>query len=215
MRFGRLTVTRLIGRGRQKILLWECKCACGSVCTAPTSGLRGVEGRKGKQSCGCLPRELSAARKFVHGHARTPEYRTWRGMLSRCYSTANNMYYCYGERGISVCDSWRTDFMAFLANMGTRPSTKHSIDRIDGNGNYEPSNCRWATPEEQARNKTTTRRLTHDGKTLSVPEWTETLGFPSALIAGRLKSGWSVSRSLITPPRRDKRRAYAGTKGNE
>lgn len=93
-----------------------------------------------------------------HGMYRTPTYRSWRAMLSRCENPNATGYGRYGGRGITVCDRWRADFTAFLADMGERPSIDHSIDRIDTDGNYEPSNCRWATRSEQQQNK---RRYTH------------------------------------------------------
>lgn len=92
-----------------------------------------------------------------HGHRRrngtSLEYKSWRGMLSRCYYPMNKDYHRYGGRGITVCGSWVSDFTNFLRDMGPRPSQSHSIDRIDNEGNYEPGNCRWGTPKQQARNR--------------------------------------------------------------
>jgi hypothetical protein len=98
--------------------------------------------------------------KTTHGKSRSPEYRNWQALKDRCYSKGTKYYKYYGGRGITVCDRWVDSFENFLADMGTRPSSKHSIDRIDVNGNYEPSNCRWATHCTQAINKRKTSRNT-------------------------------------------------------
>lgn len=95
-------------------------------------------------------------KKERHGHARvgakSPEYRTWAAMRARCNNPNTDYYHCYGGLGIKVCERWNK-FSNFMADMGPKPSPKHSIDRIDSKGNYEPQNCRWATNDEQAANK--------------------------------------------------------------
>jgi hypothetical protein len=104
------------------------------------------------------------ARNLKHGAARTngetPEYRSWRAMRDRCNCESHSEYKRYGARGIRVCERWN-DFTLFLADMGPKPTARHSIDRIDPDGNYEPSNCRWATAIEQARNKRNSKRKEH------------------------------------------------------
>jgi len=89
----------------------------------------------------------------MHGLSKAPEYAVWEHMKERCYRKTNTAYKNYGGRGISVCDRWRNSFLAFYEDMGDRPSSKHQLDRIDNNGNYEPDNCRWVTVEKNARNK--------------------------------------------------------------
>jgi hypothetical protein len=148
LRFGRWTVLSIADKqGRHTA--WNCRCECGKekVCL----GINLVSGKS--KSCGCM-REFNSLK---HGHRKhdgtSREYETWCGIISRCESETDTNYHNYGARGIKVCDRWRNSFDNFLLDMGKRPSPKHSIDRIDVNGNYEPSNCRWATKEIQMQNR--------------------------------------------------------------
>ena len=146
--FGRLTVQRRAPRTDRRPR-WVCRCSCGGEAIVLSQSLRSGE----TVSCGCYKRE----RATKHGGQalRMPEYRIWRGMRARCgRSPSNSKRHLYADRGIRVCERWES-FENFLADMGRRPSVKHSIDRINGNGHYEPSNCRWATPTQQSRNRRT------------------------------------------------------------
>lgn len=138
--------------------------------------------------------------RTTHGMSYTPEHVAWLSMRSRCYRTTDRRYKDYGGRGIRVCGRWLESFQNFFADVGLRPSPKHSIDRIDVNGNYEPGNVRWATAEEQQRNRTDSRLLTAHGETFCMSEWAERLGVPCATIGGRLDRGWSVERAVTEPP---------------
>jgi hypothetical protein len=135
----------------------------------------------------------------------TPEYRTWRQMIARCYTKSAGGYVAYGGRGITVCDRWRRSFAYFLIDMGFRPTLKHTIDRIDSTGNYEPSNCRWATQAEQARNRSNNITITANGKSQCATDWETDLGLPLGTIRHRVRRNWGVERILSTPVRKYKK----------
>ncbi len=132
-----------------------------------------------------------------HGMRNTPEYRSWTHMRDRCYRETDKRYKNYGGRGISVCDRWRKSFTAFYEDMGKRPTDKHSIDRIDNNGNYEPNNCRWATKQEQADNRSNGYRFTYGGKTLTIRQWSNESGIAYDTLRQRLlRYKWSIEKAL-------------------
>lgn len=152
-RFGRLTVTYDPGGNRRRHI--GVRCDCG---TEHESDLKGI--RQGRiVSCGCF--NLDQVRRPVrfHGHTAkdwaSPTYHSWSNMLKRCRNARDPKYPRYGGRGITVCERWlgRYGFVNFLADMGERPGGRLSIDRINNDGNYEPSNCRWATDKQQANNR--------------------------------------------------------------
>ena len=147
-RYGRLTVVHYCGGSK-----WACLCDCGNKTVALGSSLR----LKQTTSCGCAKAERVALWKKSHGLHHLPEYKVWKGMVSRCEIPSATGYKNYGGRGVSICERWRHDFLQFLTDLGHRPSPGHSLDRIDGDGNYEPSNCRWATRTQQNQNRRNTK----------------------------------------------------------
>lgn len=189
--FSSWTVLREADRASDRSRQWVCRCACGTERVV----LQGNLTNGASRSCGCVQR----AAMTRHGHARkrnqSPTFRSWSSMRGRCCNRNDPNYRNYGGRGICICDRWLCSFEDFLADMGERPAGT-SLDRIDGNGNYEPGNCRWATRVEQQRNIRSNRLLTCDGETHCVAEWAEILGVRKQLILGRLKLGFTVEQAL-------------------
>lgn len=132
---------------------------------------------------------------------RTPEYIVWLSMVSRCTNPRHSSYRHYGARGIRICDRWLDSFTLFLADMGERPSLSHTIDRIDNDGNYEPTNCRWATKKEQARNRRGNVSFTAQGVVATVAEWAERMGVTCSMLYARKKRGW-LEREIVSVPAR-------------
>lgn len=201
-KFNRLTVIAEARLRRQPsgqvVRYWECRCKCGAAVEATTGSLRSGA----TKSCGCLRRDQIIERSTKHGHApkvsaRTPEYNAWKAMRSRCGNPRNQDYKRYGGRGIRVCARW-DDFEIFLQDMGPRPTNKHSLDRIDSNGNYEPGNCRWATRKQQSRNREYTHRLNINGRTIFLPDLAREIDIKPATLRARLRSGWDHERVAST-----------------
>lgn len=148
-RFGKLTVTKRLPNNKWGQSAWLCKCDCGKNSIVDGNNLRNNH----TKSCGCLPIENSKKLFTTHGRSKTREYKIWKGMHERCNKPQHHKFPIYGGRGIKICDRWLHSFENFYNDMGDSPTKNHSIDRIDTNGNYEPTNCRWATHQTQTRNR--------------------------------------------------------------
>lgn len=167
--------------------MWLCRCDCGIE--RPVSGSSLTLGKsKGCWSC--------HSRK--HGMEGSTTYNIWAGLIQRCTNPKSAGYPRYGGRGINVCDRWRKSFAAFLEDMGERPDGL-SIERINNAGNYEPSNCKWATQSEQIRNRKVTVFLEYEGIKRSLAEWAELYGIKRKVLANRINKGWSVKDALTKP----------------
>jgi hypothetical protein len=190
--FGRLTAVCMTATGSRKprrSQRWLFRCDCGGEIEVDKHHvIRGAT-----RSCSCLAvetRSENGKKKTDHGHCTdgktSPEYKTWQGVRDRCGNPNATFYKHYGGRGICVCERWANSFENFLADMGPRPSAKHSIDRINNDGHYEPGNCRWALPVVQHNNTRSNRRYTLAGETHTEAEWCRELGVTRDVLSNHL-----------------------------
>ena len=194
-RFGKLVITGFTGKRRRGYLVWECLCDCGNIAEIDTGHLKR---ERPTETCGCSKsRERLSLRSTTHGMTDTPEWLAWRNMIVRCTDATCDSWRNYGGRGITVCERWMNSFESFIADMGTRPSVTHSLDRYpDQDGNYEPDNCRWATTKVQANNTRRNRFLTYQNKTQTIMQWADELGIKYSTISSRLARGDNAERAL-------------------
>lgn len=197
--YGRLTVIGFSHReepqkGKYRYY-WKCRCECGNEVVRRSDGLKD----RGVKSCGCYRQEVSKLNfktnnpNKTHGKANTRLYKIYSKMKERCYYENYPEFHLYGGRGIKICDEWLQDFMNFYNwAMENGYNKSLSIDRIDFNGNYEPFNCRWSSNIVQANNKRNNITLTHNGETLTLPEWSRKLNLPYSTLANRRRRGKSV-----------------------
>lgn len=201
-RFGFLVAKsykKVTTKGNKKRVFWYCLCDCGNTYEIEGSLLRN---RAKKQrtipvSCGCENIKAIKERNSTHRLTGTRVYRSWNSAKQRCLNPNDSNYKNYGGRGITICDRW-LKFDNFLADMGFPPSDRHTIERKDVNGNYEPSNCVWATAREQARNRRNTKLYEVDGKSMILKDWADYLGIRLITIKTRLKNGWDIEKALST-----------------
>lgn len=201
-RYDRLVVIEYIGNVNDNRQHWLCQCDCGKNITARGDSLKAGT----TKSCGCLLKDIARERMVqlstTHGMSKTSIYSVWISMRDRCKNPNNSVYKNYGGRGITVCQEWDESFEAFHRDVGDPPTSKHTIDRINNDGNYEPGNVRWVTMKKQARNRRSNFLITYDGKTMTSIEWGELLGIRAATIRQRIKrDGWSIEKALTTPVR--------------
>jgi hypothetical protein len=184
---------------------WVCVCDCGRQCSVLGYNLRNGHTRS-CGGCGKSAKDSNGMYCRTHGASDTLEYNTWNNMIQRCKSANSETRPHHAGRGIKVCVRWLS-FANFLEDMGPRPSIKHQLDRYPNqDGDYEPGNCRWATPTEQLRNTSRNRILEFRGESHCVSEWAAILGINRSVVFSRLAIGWSVERALSTPVRRSAKR---------
>lgn len=189
LRFGRLLVIAFDKRTICGKLHYLCRCDCGKEKAIDGQALRGGI----TVSCGCYGR-TQLRRCWTHGKSYTPTYKSWANMIQRCTNPKNRKYHHYGGRGITVCDRWKK-FESFLADMGESPAG-YTIERNDNDGNYEPSNCRWATWAEQVRNKSNNHWIEFRGQKRLLRDWAADIGISHMALLSRLRKGWSLERAL-------------------
>ena len=215
--FGRLTVKKLVGKTKNGMKLWECECSCGKTTIQPTNQLNGGH----TKSCGCYSRDVARERFTTHGLRKTQIYKTWAGIKDRTNPNNHNCKDNYRKLGITMCDEWRDNFMAFynwaIANgykeeKLSNGRNKYEIDRIDTYGNYCPENCRWITQKEQMNNQTTNKFITYKDRTQTLAQWCDELDLDYGLVNQRLCSGWSVDRAFFESPDRKRYFEYKGQK---
>ena len=196
-RYGRLLVVTREENSKRGQARWTCQCDCGNSCVSVSAYLAGGL----KKSCGCMTKELRSKIRRTHGATGTPTHKSWTCMMHRCFRLGDKSYWNYGAIGITVCERWRK-FENFLADMGPRPAGK-SIDRFPNKeGNYEPSNCRWATSTEQNNNRKDNRFIEANGKRQTIGQWATETGVSKLTIVARLNRGWPQERCIDPPGQR-------------
>lgn len=208
-RFGRWIVLKR-GNVKDRKTYWLCKCKCGTIKEVGSVLLRNDNSR----SCGCLSKELVKTRFIKHGFVLNNKkdrfYTIWQGLKYRCLNRNTTRYKDYGGRGITICNRWhkfenfRDDmYKGYLQHCKIFGEKNTSIDRIDNNGNYELSNCKWSTPKEQNRNTRLNINIEYNGEIKCLMDWSEELKIKYGCLKGRLNRGWSIERTLTTPSKRN------------
>jgi len=201
-RFGRLLAIGIAGNNKRRLALWLCQCDCGKWKTIVGRDLT----RGSIRSCGCFQRDEKRRRMISHGESKTmqntTEYRTYHAAKARCRHLGDKSYEKYGARGIQFRFE---SFEQFLKELGRKPTPKHSLDRIDNNGHYEPGNVRWATQTEQGRNTGSNRHITAFNRTQLLAEWVEESSIPRVTLTSRLdKLRWCPECAVTILPRQGK-----------
>lgn len=200
-KFGRLTVLTREGThvsGRSKLALWGCICDCGNETV-----VRGASLRNGTtKSCGCAQRENASIANTTHGLSRTRIHRVWQAMKKRCENPNDKNYFNYGGRGIHVCEEWKDDFMSFYRWANSNDFDEGlTIDRIDVNGNYEPSNCMWVTQKVQSNNTRRNKFFYFKGEERTLSQISDICGIRYGVLYKRLNRGWSLEEAVSSPLR--------------
>lgn len=187
MRFGKLVVVRR--DHTRNGTFWLCQCDCGSTTSAPSGHLNNGS----RKSCGCAQ---DGSHTRTHGMSHSSEYRAWTNARHRCTNPNNRKYPLYGGRGIRMCAQWALSFDTFIRDMGRKPTARHTLERLDSNGDYTPENCVWATAIQQNNNRSFNRKLQFQGRLVTVAQASRATGIPHGTIISRLDSGKSDEEAL-------------------
>ena len=196
MSFGEWTVSAFAYNGADRHARWECKCSCGTVRIVSGHNLKGGQ----SVSCGC-----HRPNNKRHGETGSSLHSIWKNMIGRCSCESNTAYGYYGGRGITVCERWLV-YENFRDDMGERPSPNHSVDRINNNGAYSPENCRWATREQQGRNKRNNIMVAIGTEVACIAEWCDRLHLNRDTVYMRLHIGWTPMQAILAPPNTQRKR---------
>lgn len=177
---------------KQSVDYYVCKCDCGNLTNVSLNNLRSAR----TQSCGCLKIDVNYKHGLASKKSYDSIYHAWLGILSRCYNSNNSEYLRYGGRGITVCERWKTSVEIFKLDMGPKPTSAHSIERINNDGHYCPENCKWATILEQASNRCSNHFITAKGKTQTIAAWTRELGYADSTITERIRRGRTPEEAI-------------------
>lgn len=193
-KFGKLTVIKRAENNKNHQTMWLCKCDCGNEKIILGNNLK----NNTTKSCGCLRKNFN---HIIHGKRHTRIYNIWRNMRKRCQKEYDNHYKYYGARGIKVCEEWDESFQSFYEwAMKNGYTDELTIDRINVNGNYEPSNCRWVDIKTQNNNKRSVKLISYNGMNKTISEWADYVGLPHGTLYLRLhRSHWSLEKALSTP----------------
>lgn len=189
--FGLLTFLRDAGVNKHGKRLWQLKCACGQETVAIATAVRNGH----TKSCGCQKRK---GNRKTHGQRRSRIYAIWCNMKARCDNSAHKSYHNYGARGISYAPQW-ADFEVFLRDVGAPPTPKHTLDRIDNDGSYEPNNVQWALRQVQSRNTRQNFWVEIDGETRCMHDWCAIYGISGPAVYRRLASGEDIVSAITRP----------------
>lgn len=208
--FGFLTVVSASSqRTKRHISKWKCLCICGKMVLRTLGDIK----RRPTSSCGCQHKRLASEANKTHGFTcgqtngrkRPTEYTSWANMIARCTNKKHPRYKDYGGRGIKVCKRWCLSFAAFITDMGMKPTPQHTIERRDNSKGYSPTNCRWATKQEQNYNTRCSHFVTFQDQTLTIAQWSEKTGISKSLLSFRIRKGWPVELALTSMPNRHKK----------
>jgi hypothetical protein len=205
-RFGRLVVVEKTAKRIHSYVVWKCLCDCGNESFVKTGDLNSGN----TKSCGCLSAVVTGQRSRTHGMSLSGEYTSWSGMKYRCLNPDCKHYEYYGGRGITVDPRWLS-FDNFYADMGPKPSRRHTLERVDTNGPYAPGNCIWATRKQQSHNLRSNVYVTYEGERMLMAEACRRSGIKMPTLCRRMKDGWPEDKWFLPPHRKNIDNASSGS----